>query len=392
MDAWTYLSAARGAMTDWRRRIHAEPELGFEEHGTAAFVAEALTEFGCEVHRGVGRTGVVGRLRVGNSERAIGLRADMDALPIVEANSFAHRSKREGRMHACGHDGHTASLLGAARYLAESRRFDGVVNFIFQPAEEGIGGARAMIEDGLFERFPCESIFGYHNAPALPVGQMSVMPGPFMAGGAFFDIRIEGVGAHGARPESGVDPVLIASHVTAALQSIVSRNVPASEMVVVSVTRIAAGDAYNVIPSEATLGGTVRAFSRDLLSLAEANIRRIATQVAQAFGGRAQLDFRVIFAPLVNDPVQTEVAAAAVEDVVGPSNVVRYDHPVMGSEDFSFMLEKIPGAYVHIGNGDAAHPAQIHNPHYDFNDAILPMAAALYARIVERKLAPQLAA
>ncbi len=392
MDAWTYLSAARGAMTDWRRRIHAEPELGFEEHGTAAFVAEALTEFGCEVHRGVGRTGVVGRLRVGNSERAIGLRADMDALPIVEANSFAHRSKREGRMHACGHDGHTASLLGAARYLAESRRFDGVVNFIFQPAEEGIGGARAMIEDGLFERFPCESIFGYHNAPALPVGQMGVMPGPFMAGGAFFDIRIEGVGAHGARPESGVDPVLIASHVTAALQSIVSRNVPASEMVVVSVPRIAAGDAYNVIPSEATLGGTVRAFSRDLLSLAEANIRRIATQVAQAFGGRAQLDFRVIFAPLVNDPVQTEVAAAAVEDVVGPSNVVRYDHPVMGSEDFSFMLEKIPGAYVHIGNGDAAHPAQIHNPHYDFNDAILPMAAALYARIVERKLAPQLAA
>ena len=237
-------------MTRWRRDIHAHPELGFEENRTADIVAEKLRGFGLEVHRGIGKTGVVGVLRAGNAKRSVGLRADMDALPIQEANTFAHRSTHDGRMHACGHDGHTTMLLGAAKYLAESRSFDGVVNFIFQPAEEGIGGARAMIEDGLFEKFPCEAVFGMHNRPGLPLGKFAVRAGPMMAGGAFFDIRVTGKGSHGARPESGVDSVLVASHIAIALQSIVSRNVRPLDAAVVSVTKIHGGDAYNVIPQD----------------------------------------------------------------------------------------------------------------------------------------------
>ena len=246
-------------MTRWRRDIHAHPELGFEEHRTAGIVADKLRSFGLEVFCGVGKTGVVGVLRAGSGQRSVGLRADMDALPIQEANTFAHRSTHDGRMHACGHDGHTTMLLGAAKYLAETRAFAGVVNFIFQPAEEGIGGARAMIADGLFERFPCESIFGMHNRPNLPVGKFAVREGPMMAGGAFFDIAVSGKGAHGARPESGIDPVLVASHIAIALQSIVSRNVRPLDAAVVSVTKIHGGDAYNVIPHTAQLSGTVHA-------------------------------------------------------------------------------------------------------------------------------------
>ena len=246
-------------MTLWRRDIHAHPELGFEENRTSNLVAEKLRGFGLEVHRGIGKTGVVGVLRAGSAGRSVGLRADMDALPIREANTFAHRSTNEGRMHACGHDGHTTMLLGAAKYLADTRHFDGVVNFIFQPAEEGIGGARAMIADGLFEKFPCDVVFGMHNRPGMALGKFAVRAGPMMAGGGFFDIRVMGKGSHGARPESGVDPVLVAAHIVIALQSIVSRNVRPIDAAVVSVTKINAGDAYNVIPQTAQLSGTVRA-------------------------------------------------------------------------------------------------------------------------------------
>jgi len=387
MKALEALTEQHGQLVEWRHALHSNPELGFKEHDTAEFVARKLAEFGYEVRRGIGCTGVVGRLAVGTGTRSIGLRADMDALPIAEANDFAHRSTRPGRMHACGHDGHTASLLGAASYLARTRNFDGVVNLIFQPAEEGIGGAKAMIADGLFERFPCDSIFGYHNAPSLPVGKFGIMAGPFMAGGAFFDIRVTGKGAHGARPEAGIDPVLTACHIATALQAIISRNVRPIDIAVLSVTKIFAGDAYNVIPAEATLGGTVRAFKPEVLALIERNICRTAAQVAAAFGATAETDFRLIFAPVVNDPDEIVFLEGVTAELAGGENVVRYDEPVMGSEDFSFMLQKVPGAYIHVGNGDAHHLAEIHNPSYDFNDAALPLAAALYVRIVERKLA-----
>ncbi|MDX1377107.1 MAG: M20 aminoacylase family protein [Burkholderiales bacterium] len=374
-------------LTGWRRDIHAHPELGFEENRTAGLVADRLRAFGCEVHTGVGRTGVVGVLRAGGGKATIGLRADMDALPIQEANSFAHRSKRDGKMHACGHDGHTTMLLGAAKYLAETKNFDGTVHFIFQPAEEGIGGAQAMIEDGLFERFPCESVFGMHNRPGLPVGKFAVRAGPMMAGGAFFDIDITGKGAHGARPESSVDAVVVASHLTAALQTIVSRNAPPVETAVVSVTKIHGGDAYNVIPQTARLSGTVRAFSREVMALVERSMKRIAKGVAEAFGATASVDFRFIFAPLVNDAGEAEFAARICAEVVGAGNVVR-DPPLnMASEDFSFMLEKVPGCYFNVGNGAGDRICEVHNPGYDFNDDALPLGAAVLARIVETKLA-----
>jgi amidohydrolase len=374
-------------LTGWRRDIHAHPELGFEENRTAGLVADRLRAFGCEVHTGIGKTGVVGVLRAGSGKAAVGLRADMDALPIQEANSFAHRSKRDGKMHACGHDGHTTMLLGAAKYLAETRNFDGTVNFIFQPAEEGIGGAQAMIEDGLFEKFPCDSVFGMHNRPGLPVGKFAVRAGPMMAGGAFFDIDIIGKGAHGARPESSVDTVVVAAQITGALQTIVSRNAPPRETAVVSVTQIHAGNAYNVIPQTARLSGTVRAFSRDVMALVERSMRRIAKGVAEGFGATAEVDFRFIFAPLVNDAGEAEFAARICADVVGAENVVRDPPPNMASEDFSFMLEKVPGCYFNVGNGAGESICEVHNPGYDFNDAALPLGASVLARIVEAKLA-----
>jgi len=276
------LAPLHADMTAWRRDIHAHPELGFQETRTSDLVAERLASFGIAVTRGVGRTGVVGTLKAGTSKHAIGLRADMDALPIAEANTFGHRSQHAGVMHACGHDGHTTMLLGAARYLAQTKRFDGTVHFIFQPAEEGLGGAKAMVDDGLFDRFPCEAIFGMHNRPSLPVGRFAVKSGPMMAGGGFFDIVVTGKGAHGARPETGVDAALVAAQIAVALQSIVARNVPPVETAVLSVTKIHAGDAYNVIPQTATLGGTVRAFSNDVMALVERSMQRVATATAQA--------------------------------------------------------------------------------------------------------------
>ena len=374
-------------LTALRRDIHAHPELGFAEERTSALVAESLAACGCEVHRGIGKTGVVGSLTSGSSPRAIGLRADMDALPIEEANPVPYRSRHPGRMHACGHDGHTTMLLGAARYLAETRRFDGTVNFIFQPAEEGLGGGDAMVRDGLFARFPCDAIFGMHNRPGLAVGKFSIRPGAMMAGGAYFDIAVKGRGAHGARPESGIDPVLVASHIATGLQTIVARNVRPIETAVVSVTQIHAGEAYNVIPEQAMMRGTVRAFSTEVLTLIETNMRRIAAGIAEAFGAEATLDFRVVFLPLVNDAAETGFIADAAAALVGEENVNRNGHLVMASEDFSFMLKEVPGAYIQIGNGAGAGGCEVHNPGYDFNDAILPLGASLFALLAERKLA-----
>ena len=373
-------------MTRWRRDIHAHPELGFEERRTAEFVAAKLREFGMQVHEGIGGTGVVGVLRVGNEQQSIGLRADMDALPILEENTFDHRSRHDGVMHACGHDGHTTMLLGAAQYLAETRNFRGQVNFIFQPAEEGIGGAKAMIDDGLFRDFPCDSIFAMHNAPGMPVGRFGVKAGIVAAAGAFFDIELRGVGAHGAHPDHGVDPIVAASQLVTALQSIVARNLRPSTAAVVSVTQFHSGDAYNVIPGKAHLAGTVRTFSKDVMAVVEERMTTLAKGTAAAFGGEAEVDFRAIFHPVVNDEQAADDAAAVCAELVGEDHVRRDLPPGTGSEDFSFMLEEVPGCYLLIGNGDAENTRPVHNPGYDFNDKALALGASFFARVVERQL------
>jgi amidohydrolase len=387
MEIIGHIAEFHDELTEWRHDIHAHPELGFEEQRTSDFVAQKLAEFGCEVFRGIGKTGVVGRLRAGDSARSIGLRADMDCLPIEEATNLPYRSQHSGRMHACGHDGHTTMLLGAARYLAETRNFDGAVHLIFQPAEEGLGGGKAMVEDGLFDRFPCDAIFGMHNRPGLAIGKFQIRTGPMMAGGAYFDITVNGRGAHGARPEAGIDPLVTASHIAIALQTIVSRNLRPTDTAVVSVTQIHAGAAYNVIPECAAIGGTVRCFSRETMTLIEHNMRRIASGVASGFGATAELDFRAIFPPLVNDATESGFIADVADDLVGADNVNRAGGLVMASEDFSYMLERCPGAYIQIGNGDGDGGCEVHNPGYDFNDAALPLGASLFARLVERKLA-----
>jgi hippurate hydrolase len=370
-------------LTAFRQDLHAHPELGMAEFRTAEKVASALEALGIEVHRGVGGTGVVGVLRNGSGNRAIGLRADMDALPMEEMNDVPYRSTVKGAMHACGHDGHTTMLLGAAKYLAETRNFDGIVHFIFQPGEEGCGGALAMLEDGLFERFPCDAIYGMHNRPGMPLGEYAINSGPTAAGGAFFDITITGKGAHGARPEVSIDPVLAACHVTTALQSIVSRNLSPRDPAVVSVTKVVGGDAYNVIPETAVISGTARFFAREVSVQIEEGLKRVAEGVAAGFGASASLDYRLIFAPTINDAEQTEAYAAAASELVGDTKVARDKPPGMGSEDFSFMMERVPGAYIYLGNGDGAMP---HNPRYQFNDEAIPYGAALYARVVEKGL------
>ena len=367
-----------------RQDLHANPELGLAEYRTANLVAERLEAWGIEVHRGVGGTGVVGMLRNGNGPHTVGLRADLDALPIAEANDLPYRSRTSGVMHACGHDGHTTMLLGAARYLAETRKFNGVVCFIFQPGEEGVGGALAMLRDGLFERFPCDEVFALHNRPGLPIGQYAITPGPAMSGGAFFDIIVTGRGAHGARPEESIDPLLAACQIVTALQSVIARNVPPMETGVLSVTRVIGGDAYNVIPQSATISGTARAFRAAVMTLIETQMKRIAEGVAAGLGATAEVNFRRIFAPLVNDPVLSEFCADTAAELVGEANVNRNKPPAMGSEDFSFMLERVPGAYLVIGNG--AEGGQLHNPHYNFNDEATPFGAAVLARLAERKL------
>jgi amidohydrolase len=380
------ITADHTDLTAFRRDIHAHPELGFEETRTSDLVAAKLTEFGIEVTRGVGKTGLVGRLRVGNSPRSIGLRADMDCLPILETNTFGHRSTHPGKMHACGHDGHTTMLLGAARHLAQTRNFDGTVHFIFQPAEEGLGGASAMLDDGLFERFPCDAIFGMHNRPGLAIGKFQTKLGAMMASGAYFDITITGTGSHGARPESGVDPVVVGSQIATALQTIVSRNVRPVETAVISVTRFHAGQAYNVIPDKAVLGGTVRCFSDAVASLIEQRMRRIVESVAAGFGATAELDFRPEFPVLINHADEAQFLLDCAADIVGEENVNRAMIPTMASEDFAWMLRQVPGAYIQIGNGDGEEACEVHNPGYDFNDRALPYGASLFVRLVEKRL------
>ncbi len=366
-----------------RHDLHAHPELGMEEHRTADIVARKLESWGIEVHRGVGRTGVVGVLRQGTGNRALGLRADMDALPIHEATGLPFSSTAPGKMHACGHDGHTTMLLGAAKYLAETRRFSGTVHFIFQPGEEGCGGALAMLEDGLFDRFPCDTIFGLHNRTGMDVGTVVVRDGVSMAGGAFFDITITGKGAHGARPEMSVDPVLCACHLGTALQSIVSRNVNPRDPAVVSVTKIVAGDAYNVIPQEAVLSGTARFFARPVGALIEAAMRRLVDGVVAGFGATATIDWRLIFAPTINAAEPTEAVRRAALALVGSDRLAPEKPPVMGSEDFAFMLEKVPGSYFNIGNGGGFQP---HHPGYAFNDEAIPYGAGMFVQLVEQEL------
>ncbi|MGE3648600.1 MAG: M20 aminoacylase family protein [Reyranellaceae bacterium] len=381
------IAAFASDLTAWRRDIHAHPELGFEEERTSAIVASKLKEFGCEVTTGIGKTGVVGTIRVGNNPRAVGLRADMDALPMDETNTFDHASKHKGRMHACGHDGHTTMLLGAARHLAKTRNFDGTVHFIFQPAEEGRGGAEAMVKDGLFEKFPCEVVFGMHNRPKLDVGRFQIRSGPMMAGGGLFDIHIKGKGAHGARPESGVDPVVIGGHIITALQTVISRTLAPIDSGVISITQMHAGDAYNVIPETAVLRGTVRAFRKEVMATIKEKIERIASGIAHTLGGEAKADVRIVFPPLVNNPDEAKWIGDVAASIVGEDKVNREGAYVMDSEDFSYMLEKVPGAFILIGNGGGEGGCEVHNPGYDFNDEALPLGATLWARVVETRLA-----
>ena len=374
-------------LTAWRQDFHAHPETGFEEHRTSALVAERLEAMGIEVHRAIGRTGVVGVLRNGRGNRAIGLRADMDALDMPEANDFAHKSTVPGKMHGCGHDGHTTMLLGTARYLAETRNFEGTVHFIFQPAEEGQGGARAMVADGLFERFPCDSVYGLHNRPGMPVGHYGIRAGAMMAGCGFFDLHIHGKGGHGARPESTVDPVVCGAAIVSAFQSIIGRNVAPNDTGVVSVTGFSAGTAYNVIPEKVSLRGTVRAFKTETMALIEQRMRALASSIAAGFGATAELDFREVTVPVVNGVEQTALIADAAAAMVGEAQVDRARIPAMGSEDFSYMLAERPGAYILVGNGEgAAGGCEVHNPGYDFNDAAIPYGAGILAAVVEAEL------
>jgi hippurate hydrolase len=384
MNPLDHIRAYHPELTAIRRDFHAHPEIGFEEARTAGIVAERLESWGVEVHRGIGGTGVVGVLRGGGNARRIGLRADMDALPIHETTGLAYASTVPGKMHACGHDGHTTMLLGAARYLAETRAFDGTAVFIFQPAEEGLGGARAMLGDGLFERFPCDEIYGLHNAPDMPLGAISVGAGPAMAGADFFDIRLQGRGSHGAYPHRGADPIVAAFALGQALQSIVSRTVDPLAAAVVSVTQVHAGAAYNVIPDGAHLAGTMRTFDDGVRDLTRTRMRDIAEGVARAHGVAAEVEIRDIFTVLVNDPVGVTAMRAAATALFGSDVLDPAPAPQMGSEDFADMLRRVPGAYAWIGGGGGA---PLHNPGFDFNDEVLPLGAALLARLVEERSA-----
>ena len=374
-------------LAEWRHEIHAHPETAFEEKRTSDFVAARLREFGVDVHRGLAGTGVVGTLKGSRpGGRAIALRADMDALHIHEKNGVDYASTTPGKMHACGHDGHTTMLLGAARYLAETRNFAGTVHFIFQPAEENEGGGRVMVQDGLFEKFPVEAVFGMHNWPGLSAGKFATRPGPMMASFDIFEITVKGKGAHAALPHLGIDPVVAAAQIATGLQTITSRNTHPLDSAVVSITQIHGGDTWNVIPDEVVLRGTTRSFKPEVQDAIEASIRRIAEGVAAAMGASVDLRYERRYPPTINSIVETETAAAIAAEVVGDGNVDRDLLPTMGSEDFAFMLQAKPGCYVFIGNGTGDKAAGLHNPHYDFNDEILPIGASYWARLVEKVL------
>ncbi len=373
----------------WRRDLHRHPETAFEEHRTAEFVAGKLAEWGIEVHRGLAGTGVVGLLAgARNSGRKIGLRADLDALHIQELNDFDHRSQNDGRMHACGHDGHTAMLLGAAKYLAETRNFDGSVAFIFQPAEENEGGGRVMIEDGLFERFPIESVYGMHNMPGRTAGTVGLRAGPAMAAFDIFELTVTGKGSHAAMPEQGIDPIVVGAQIVGGIQTIASRRTEPLDSVVVSVTQFHAGDTWNVIPHTAVIRGTVRSFRKDTQERIEADIKRIAEGIAASQGASVEMRYERRYPALVNTGRETEIAAAVAAEVVGEDKVEIGAQPLMGSEDFAYMLQEKPGCYIWLGNGAEGGPGgcAVHNPHYDFNDEISVIGASYWAKLVERTL------
>ena len=378
-----------------RRELHAHPELCFQEFRTSDLVAGKLTEWGIPIHRGLGTTGVVGIVSAGSSTRAIALRADMDALPMQERNTFAHASHNPGKMHACGHDGHTAMLLAAAQHLAKHRAFDGTVYLIFQPAEEGGGGAREMIKDGLFEKFPVEAVFGMHNWPGSAAGTFAASPGPVMASSNEFKITIHGKGGHAAMPHNAIDPVPVACQLVQAFQTIVSRNIKPIDAGVISVTMIRAGEATNVIPSTCELQGTVRTFTLEVLDMIEQRMREVTQHVCAAFGTQAEFAFSRNYPPTVNASKETEFARKVMASIVGADNVL-VQEPTMGAEDFSYMLQAKPGCYSFIANGEGDHreighgggPCMLHNASYDFNDELLPLGATYWVRLAEMWLAP----
>lgn len=379
------ISAFHNDMIEWRRHIHAHPETAFEEVKTSAFVAEKLASFGLEVTTGLAKTGVVGTIKNGDGP-SIGLRADMDALDVTEANSFAHKSCHDGKMHACGHDGHTTMLLGAARYLAETKKFKGTVHFIFQPAEENEGGGRVMVEEGLFDQFPVDSVYGLHNWPGLPVGEAAVGTGPMMAACDMFEITVKGKGAHAAMPHLGVDPLLIASKIVSAIQTIASRTVNPLDAVVVSVTQIHGGDTWNVIPEKAVIRGTARSFRAEVQDRIEPSLQRIVDGICQAHGATATLHYDRRYPATINNEREAGIAAAVAADVLGEDKVDLKPTPSMGSEDFAFLLQEKPGCYIWLGNGPGEGGCTLHNPNYDFNDDILVYGASYWSRLVETVL------
>ncbi len=397
MQAIPEIVSAAAAIAAVRRDLHAHPELGFEVYRTAELVANLLEQWGIAVHRGLGHSGVVGTIKAGSSGRAIGLRADMDALPIQELNRFAHTSRHAGRMHACGHDGHTAMLLAAAQYLANRRDFDGTVYLIFQPAEESGGGARAMIDDGLFEKFPMQAVFGMHNWPGLAVGDFAVSAGPVMASSNEFKITLHGKGGHAAMPHMALDPVPVACQMVQSFQTIVSRNTRPIDAAVVSVTMIHAGQVSNVIPDRCELQGTVRTFSLSVLDMVEQRMRTIVQHMAAAYGMECNFEFARGYPPTINSDPEVQCARRVLMDMVGAEHV-QVQEPTMGAEDFSYMLRSKPGCYCFIGNGDGAHrahaedsggagPCLLHNASYDFNDDLIPLGASYWVRLVETWLA-----
>ncbi len=391
LDSLVTQSASIAAV---RRDIHAHPELCFEELRTSELVAKLLTDWGLEVHRGLGKTGVVGILKNGTSTKAIGLRADMDALPMQEFNQFEHASKHAGKMHACGHDGHVAMLLAAAQHLSKHKNFNGTVYFIFQPAEEGGGGAREMIQDGLFEKFPMQAVYGMHNWPGLEVGKFAVSAGPVMASSNEFKITIHGKGSHAALPHNGIDPVPVACQMVQAFQTIISRNKKPVDAGVISVTMIHTGEATNVVPDHCEMQGTVRTFTTEVLDMIEQRMREVANHTCAAFGATCTFEFERNYPPTINHAAETQFAKEVMHSIVGENNVV-VQEPTMGAEDFSYMLQAKPGVYCFIGNGDGVHreighgegPCTLHNPNYDFNDELIPLGGTYWVKLVEAALA-----
>ncbi|WP_313953363.1 M20 aminoacylase family protein [Accumulibacter sp.] len=372
-----------------RRDIHAYPELAFNELRTADLVARELASCGLRAHRGLARTGVIATLSKGSSCRSIGLRADMDALPLEEKNDFSHRSTSDGLMHACGHDGHTTMLLGAARYMAENVAeldFDGTVHFIFQPAEESEGGAAVMIADGLFEQFPMDAVFGLHNWPGIPVGEMAVMPGPVMAGTCAFEIWVHGHGCHAAMPHQGVDTLVVSSQLVLALQTVVARNLHPCESAVVSVTQMHGGEAWNIIPDDAVLRGTIRSFNAATQALVEGAVERLCSGIASAFGAQISVRFDHRYPPTVNSVAESEICRRVARELLGPDKLRVDELPSMGAEDFAYMLLEKPGCYVWLGNGPGSGGCTLHNPHYDFNDEILPLGVSYWVKLVQAVL------